>query len=562
MDGFPNVVKAIQVAADLGQPSGFITVIDDSDRVVGVITDSDIRKCLINNAYLDLNAEQIMTKNFLYFEEGKPLEDVVIRIQQLYPTRKILHRFPVSNIPVLDSRGQLRNVLNAEEVHQLLSKALSETVVIGLGFVGLTLAAALAKANYKVLGVDVNKTSVEAICNLKPHNNEPSLAEILKNHLGKNLEVSLIERTLPKRNNDMSSRNYLIAVGTSLKQENKRPELGPLFSALDVIASDIRRGDLVVVRSTVGVGSTRQIVIPRIEEKSGLKAGQDFYVVSAPERTIEGKAIEEIESLPQLLAGYTEECLSVATKFFTGISPRVVVLENLEACEFAKLISNTYRDVLFNFANEVALLAEEFRIDINRVIEDANSGYFRNNIPQPSPGVGGPCLVKDGYILREESSFGPSLIRTAREFNDHFIRHQFKRIKSNITTSDIIIVLGLAFKGSPPTNDFRDSFGVKIYKYLQNSGYNVYGWDATTNLETSSCQEFRSWQTDQSISADAIILICNNHPGNYQEFSVLNLKLKERLRLVYDPWRLIPEVDLSKSSYKYFTLSTGVQYES
>jgi UDP-N-acetyl-D-mannosaminuronic acid dehydrogenase len=558
-DSFQNVVKALQTAADKGQPSGFITVTDEFRRVIGVITDSDIRHCLLNDAYDEKSADEIMTKNFLYFEEGIPLEIELQRILESHTLDRNTHRFPVSHIPVIDSKGFLQRILNTEEVHQIFAKTLSETIVLGLGFVGLTLAAALARAEYRVLGLDIDKNTIEAIRSLRPSNNEPQLIEILKKHMDKNLNVSHIENVLPERSTKLLSRNYVIAVGTSLDHGNKQPQLQPLLSALDKIAADIRRGDLIVVRSTVGVGSTRKIVIPRIEEISGLKAGLDFFVASAPERTVEGKAIEEIGNLPQLLAGFSEECLDIATKFFTGISPRVVVLENLEACEFAKLISNAYRDTVFNFANELAFLAGEYGIDINRVGEDANSGYPRNAIPHPSPGVGGPCLVKDSFILREKSIPGPSLIKAAREFNDFFVKSQFHRVEENLNGWEAVIILGLAFKGSPPTNDLRDSFGVELYRHLQSSDYEVYCWDATFNIDSMSSSDFRVWNSDLEVSSDVAVLICNNHMDNINQFRIINQQVGSFLSFVYDPWRVIAEVNLSETRFKYLTLSRGTR---
>jgi len=153
-----------------------------------------------------------------------------------------------------------------------------------------------------------------------------------------------------------------------------------------------------MLRSTVPVGTTRKQVIPVLEHYSGLAAGSGFHIAFCPERTVEGQAIQELSSLPQIVGGLTEACTEKAVSFWSTLTDTVVRVDALEAAELVKLINNSYRDLSFAFANEFALLADRYNIDATRLIAAANEGYPRDKIPRPSPGVGGYCLTKDPVV--------------------------------------------------------------------------------------------------------------------------------------------------------------------
>ena len=127
-----------------------------------------------------------------------------------------------------------------------------------------------------------------------------------------------------------------------------------------------------MLRSTVPLGTTRKVVIPYIEKNTNLKAGLDFFVAFTPERTIEGNALNELKSLPQIVGGYSKKCLLEARNFWSKISKTIVSVNSLEAAEMVKLINNTFRDVSFSFANEVALKCDEFNINCFELIKAAN----------------------------------------------------------------------------------------------------------------------------------------------------------------------------------------------
>lgn len=269
--------------------------------------------------------------------------------------------------------------------------------VIGLGFVGLTLSLGLADRGIKIYGVETNINSYNKISKGIPPFNEKELDRYLKRNLGKNFEVFTKLENLPERP-DM----FVICVATPLK--NGKPDKMQLKNATLSVAKYMLGNELIIVRSTCPVGTTRNFILPLFQDelkKRNIKTA--INIVVAPERTAEGAALRELNELPQIVGGINEDCAIKAMDLFRRLTPTVIQVSSLETAEMIKLIDNSYRDVIFAFANEITLLAENFGVDSHECITKANIHYARNNIPLPSPGVGGPCLSKDPYLMRASS---------------------------------------------------------------------------------------------------------------------------------------------------------------
>ena len=239
-----------------------------------------------------------------------------------------------------------------------------------------------------------------------------------------------------------------------------------------------------------------------------MKAGIDFYLVFAPERTIEGNALIELDTLPQIIGGITRECQKKGVVFFQQFTSNTIAVDKIEEAELIKIASNAYRDYVFAFSNYLAIVAQEYSLDINTLIKNANSGYARNNFPSPSPGVGGPCLTKDPYFMPTIDSLDKSPVYVARKFNEtmpaRVVRFLQTQIGSEITSKEIA-VLGLAFKGTPETNDLRNSTNVEIYNLLKSLNDRVTVFEPT--FELGAQLDFY-----QRIKQPAIILVLNNNP--------------------------------------------------
>jgi nucleotide sugar dehydrogenase len=179
---------------------------------------------------------------------------------------------------------------------------------------------------------------------------------------------------------------YVITVGTPILRPSLQPNLEYVRSATAEVAKVLRKGDLVILRSTVPVGTTRTVVLPMLEEVSGLKVGQDFDLAFCPERTVEGRALRELRELPQIVGGFDVAGAERAARLFRRSTQTIIDVGSIESAEMLKIMDNTYRDVMFSYANQMALLCEALGLDLVPLVRAANQGYNRNSIPVPGRG--------------------------------------------------------------------------------------------------------------------------------------------------------------------------------
>jgi UDP-N-acetyl-D-mannosaminuronic acid dehydrogenase len=306
-----------------------------------------------------------------------------------------------------------------------------------------------------------------------------------------------------------------------------------------------------MLRSTVPVGTTRNIICSILEETSGLRAGADFSLVFAPERTVQGDALRELRELPQVVGGLTANCASRAINFWSSLSPSVVSAESLEAAELIKLSNNAFRDHSFAFSNELALLASQYNINAFRLIESANSGYPRNKMPIPGPGVGGYCLTKDpllyGLTSRDQIStsalsiLGRDINVEAGLYPVKVVRSFAEKLNNPLDTLNILII-GVAFKGEPETNDTRGSSSLEVAHALQKENVSVRGWDAILSDETIANVGIEpAGDLAGAVQKADAVLILNNHRKNIQPGLFIQGDSKNP-KLIFDGWnQLDPE---------------------
>ncbi|MBO06626.1 MAG: hypothetical protein CMI58_06295, partial [Parcubacteria group bacterium] len=319
------------------------------------------------------------------------------------------------------------------------------------------------------------------------------------------------------------------------------------------IGKVLKNKDMVILRSTVPVGTTRDIILPILEKESNLKGGEAFYLAFAPERTVQGKALEELRSLPQIIGGLNKRSLDVASSFFSNLNTTIARMSSLEAAEMVKLVNNAYRDVTFAFANELAITCDHWGIDPVNVINAANQGYPRNNIPVPSPGVGGPCLKKDPYIYIEsvnDLSFKGGLSLCSRKINDYMPLFVFNKIdlfiKQNKRDQDIkIFVVGFAFKGEPETSDIRDSTTVDLVAIMKNNtAWHIFGYDPVVDKDRIGRLGIAGCSIREGFKGADCVLIMNNH-RSYIDVDILGLlELVNRPALFLDAWSLFPHKEI------------------
>lgn len=415
--------------------------------------------------------------------------------------------------------------------------------VVGLGYVGLTLALVLADCGIKVIGIDSNKEIVTKLRSGKPTISEKDVGSLLSKHKEENFIVS-------SEIDETDFEVFVISVGTPLNEQNS-PILDYLINSCDEIGKRLKTNQLVIVRSTVPVGATRNVIIPILEEKSGLKAGSDFEVVFAPERTAEGVAISELRSNPQIIGGLSEKSIKQAEKLFEKMTKTIIPLSSLEAAEMIKLIDNSYRDVRFAYANEIALICETLKLDARECIRKANFGYSRNSIPEPSPGVGGPCLSKDPHILvhvSKQFGFEPNLIMHSRWLNEFVPSHLASKIDKKITAAGKnkknlkILIIGFAFKGEPETDDTRNSSTIILLKELKKQYSMIYGYDPVVKMEEIERLGAIPTTIKEGFHNADCVIIMNNHKS-YTKLDMKNLIKSTSKPLIFvDCWSMFKEI--------------------
>lgn len=523
-------VLSRQVSGTFG--SGFAIVVNSHGQMVGTCTDSDIRKFLGTHSSPPERAGDVMQRSFAFVDGLLSEEQQSRAISDIFERRGWLTEVPTKLIPVLaDGRPVGILEISADDPRVALQR--DRAVVIGLGFVGLTVACALADCGVETYGVETDPVKLLSLEAGTDYTGEPGVQNLLHRHLGKKLFFHSSLGDLPKI--PSGKRNvFIVCVGTPLVS---RGAVNRSFieNSIAEIAQSMSRNSLVILRSTVPIGTTREVA-KTIEAVRGWRVGSDFFVAIAPERTVEGDALRELRKLPQLVSGLTPACTKKVIDFFRPVSESVVNMESPEAAELAKLGSNAYRDYVFGFANHLASISRRYQIDVNQMIGQMNSGYARNAVPQPSPGVGGPCLEKDSWILELGSTEADSSpVLAARRRNEDFVHEIVNFLDERFDSAGVsnILCIGLAFKGVPSTPDLRGSPGVQIARGLESKNYSIRGVDAVANPENAGVKP-----PDSGFRPDAYLLL-NNHIHNTR---LIEESLTDSLGdhiYIFDPWRLL-----------------------
>ncbi len=531
------------------RPSGFAVVVDEYQHVIGVVSDGDLRKFLVVNSRMPNRIDEVVNRNFVSIENQSGAENLLNEAKKIVGKLRTEARLPIKFLPVLDGQ-EINTVLDLEEMSIFGDNGEDQIVIIGLGYVGLTLAGFFLGLGHDVIGVDSDETKVKTLRQGKSYITEPGLEHIISQSTGKKLKLKSQLSELTEISSAGARKVFIVSVPTPVASTGVG-DLQFVRQAISDIANVLRAGDLVILRSTLPIGTSEGLA-QTLEQNSALRAGIDFSVSFAPERTVEGNALREIRDLPQIVSGLTSNCLEKGLSFFEKFGILTVPTSSLGMAELIKISSNAYRDYMFAFANYLALVAREHSLDVNAAIKAANYGYPRNNIPTPSPGVGGPCLTKDPYLLCASSLEVASPVKVARELNVHMPRSLLRFLDSFIPNfaSKVVCVVGIAFKGVPETNDIRNSPGVEMLNLLQAEGITAIAWDSVADFNGLNVE---------NVSPPEVFILANNHPKNREYFvEALKESVHKAIYLV-DPWRLFNDHDLAElrdsRSVHYLSLS-------
>jgi UDP-N-acetyl-D-mannosaminuronic acid dehydrogenase len=348
--------------------------------------------------------------------------------------------------------------------------------ILGLGYIGLPTASTFAAHGLKVIGVDVNPHVVETLSRGDLHIHEPGLRTVVQAALKSG---NLIVSSQPEE-----SDAFLIAVPTPFYEDKyaefegrqyKLADLSAVKSATEAILPYLRKGNLVILESTSPPRTTIDLVQP-ILERSGLKAGSDFFLCYSPERVLPGQILRELIENARVVGGVTPESARAGHDLYATFVKGEIMETDATTAEMVKLMENTTRDVNIAIANEFSRLAEKFGVDVWAAIRLANL-HPRINILSPGPGVGGHCISVDPWFFVETAPELTSLIYNARKVNDGQPRFVVGKVRQALGSlqNKKIAALGLAYK--PDVDDLRESPAVEVVDLLQKEGAQVKAWE-------------------------------------------------------------------------------------
>ncbi len=343
--------------------------------------------------------------------------------------------------------------------------------VVGLGKAGLPLAAVIADSGHSVLGVDVSRKAVDMInAGKSPVKGEPGLVELIRKHRGRRLKA-----TADPPEGSRATRVHIIIVPLLIDGEGV-PDYKFIDAATRGVASGLKKGDLVVLETSVPVGTTRGRLAKILEEGSGLRAGRDFRLAYSPERIMTGYSVSRFREFPKVVGGIDEASTDDAYRFYRSFCKHVTKVSSAECAELVKLSEGVYRDVSIAIANELLRVSEAYGIDFWEMREAANHQYC--NILEAGLGVGGHCIpVYPRFVIRGMGERGQDapLARSARQVNDGMAAYYADKVVKAAPKGGKVAVVGLAFREGVDETFYTRS--KPLIAKLKEAGFDVYGLD-------------------------------------------------------------------------------------
>ena len=409
--------------------------------------------------------------------------------------------------------------------------------VVGLGYVGLPLAAAFSK-KYPTIGYDINKEKVDAI-----NSGIDPTAELGNKQLQGALNDGLTASS--ELESIVDSNVYIITVPTDI-HEDKTPDLNPLKKASKAIGNVLKKGDLVIYESTTYPGCTEEVCVPIIETKSGLKFNLDFTVGYSPERINPGDKQRNVTNILKVTSGSTPEtAIKVDQLYQSIITAGTHLAPSIKVAEAAKAIENAQRDVNISFMNELAVIFDKLDIDTGDVLAAAGTKW--NFLPFKPGLVGGHCISVDPYYLAhkaQEVGHDPAVILSGRRINDGMGLHVASSIvklmkQKKLPLSSKALILGITFKEN--TGDTRNSRVVDVYKELKEFGLQVEVYDPLANAYEVHKEYGIELTQEFDLDDYEVVLLAVAH----DDFKDLQIKTTPD-KVVYDLKGILPRQNVDK----------------
>lgn len=400
----------------------------------------------------------------------------------------------------------------------------SKVAVVGLGYVGLPLAILAKRKGYEVYGIDKDQTKIDSINKGQMPFEDDEVGKYLK-------KFPIISST----NFDIikDCEIVVICVPTPV-YDNYMPNLEPVKSSSKSVAENLRRGQLVILESTVNPGVSEEVVIPILESVSGLVVGKGFYFAHCPERINPGDAEWHVENINRVVGGSDKKSLKLAADFYKAIlTGSVKEMNSLKEAEAVKVVENSFRDINIAFVNELARSFHSLGIDVVNVIDGAATKPFSFMAHYPGCGVGGHCIPVDPYYLIEyakKSGFDHDFLALARKINNQMPRFTVDMVAEGLNQQKLAIngskvaVLGLSYKQN--IDDCRESPSFKIIKILNKTGAKVVAYDP----HVPSKSDVKT--LDEALKGAKAVLIATCH-DEFKKITVNKLK-GSNVRVVVD----------------------------
>lgn len=387
-------------------------------------------------------------------------------------------------------------------------------ITLGLGYIGLPTSLMFANHGATVVGVDISNEIVKKLNQGEITIEEPGIQEALNQA---RITSNFKAKTTPETGDV-----FIVAVPTPNNQETKGCNLSYVMQAINSIVPYLETGNTIIIESTIAPNTMLDVIRPFIENQ-GFIVGKDIFLVHCPERVLPGNIFYELVHNDRIIGGVTAACIQKGQEVYQLFVKGTLLATDASTAEMAKLVENTYRDVNIALANELALISNELKIDVLKVIQLANR-HPRVNVHSPGPGVGGHCLAVDPYFITEAAPTQSPLIQLARQINTQmpkYIVEQVVHLMENAATNKITI-FGQAYKGN--IDDIRESPAVKIKELLVKEGFDIEIYEP--HVPDISIPE------EQVCHDSSLILVLTDH----QEFSDITETFTNRMadKLIFD----------------------------
>jgi UDP-N-acetyl-D-glucosamine dehydrogenase len=386
--------------------------------------------------------------------------------------------------------------------------------ILGMGYVGMPLAVVFAEAGFNVLGIDPDQRKVDTfnkgISYIQDVPTETVARLRQSGHLNMTADFSALK--------DMDA--VSICVPTPLRKTGD-PDMSYILSAGEQLAKYVHKGMVIVLESTTYPGTTREVMLPMLTEKSGLKVGEDIFICFSPERVDPGRVDWTTLNTPKVIGGMTKACGEVAEAWYAGAIKTIVPVSSAEAAEMAKLLENTFRMINIGLVNELAIMCERLGVDVWEVIDAAATKPFGFMKFTPGPGLGGHCIPIDPLYLSwkmKEMNYSARFIELASEINTNMPRYVVSRVleamndRGKILKGSKVLVLGVAYK--PDVDDVRESPALDVIALLRKKGALVEYHDPHI---PQIHHEHEGWKMESikdlmpSVRSAEVVVIITNH---------------------------------------------------